>query len=422
MLIRIALILELLSVVICVYRINERKVKFDVGTMALFMGLLVVLDYLNSRQMSGMYNLIIYVIIYFFIKSKLRISYIDAGISMLLLMIILPAIQFVCLLIAAILVPKYEMVRTIVGNVLVLSVCIFILPKCKINRVQKGIKIEGKFVKIVFIFIVVVVFALLFQNMVLRGVYVEIFIFVIPAILFLLAMLAKWSHAQIKIEDMQSELQFKKGMQKRYEELLIKVRMRQHEFKNHMAAIFSTHYTYDTYEKLVKAQAEYCKKLQQENKYNNLLLIGNNVLAGFLYGKFQDAEEDGVSIEYSIKSSIEMLQMPEYYLIEVLGILLDNAVEAVSGCDGEREIIFSVIEDNYKYLFSIKNRNRYVTYSEIEKWFLAGYSEKGSERGIGLFHAKEICRECNCSIGCKNLLVNEENWIEFTLEVDKAGS
>ena len=59
MLIRIALILELLSVVICVYRINERKVKFDVGTMALFMGLLVVLDYLNSRQMSGMYNLII---------------------------------------------------------------------------------------------------------------------------------------------------------------------------------------------------------------------------------------------------------------------------------------------------------------------------------------------------------------------------
>lgn len=45
--------------------------------MALFMGLLVVLDYLNSRQMSGMYNLIIYVIIYFFIKSKLRLKYLE---------------------------------------------------------------------------------------------------------------------------------------------------------------------------------------------------------------------------------------------------------------------------------------------------------------------------------------------------------
>lgn len=86
--------------------------------------------------------------------------------------------------------------------------------------------------------------------------------------------------------------------------------MRQHEFKNHIAAIFSTHYTYKTYEKLVQAQEEYCKKILDENKYNSLLLLGDKILAGYLYGKFQEAEDDGIEIDYKVASKIEKTQVP----------------------------------------------------------------------------------------------------------------
>ena len=72
-------------------------------------------------------------------------------------------------------------------------------------------------------------------------------------------------------------------MQQPYEELIKTIRLRQHEYKNHLAAILATHYTYKSYDKLVKAQAKYCDRLVQENKFTSLLILGDVVLVGFLH-------------------------------------------------------------------------------------------------------------------------------------------
>ena len=420
MLIKIALVLELVSVIICIYCVNGRKIKLDIEVTTLFLGLLVILDYFNSAQISGPSQIIIYALIYLFCKVKFKISYIKAGISIILFVIILSAIEFICLLIANIFLPAQESVRTVIGNILVLFICAFVLPKCKLDKLQDTIFRQWRYVKFLVVFMALVIATLLLQDSIFNGIYAEVFIFAIPAIIMLFVMLINWSNTQITVENMQKELVVNKSMQEKYDALLVKLRMRQHEFKNHIAAIFSAHYTYDTYEKLVKAQEEYCSKLQQENKYNNLLLIGNNIFAGFLYGKFQDAEGDGIEIEYSIKTNLEALGIPEYYLIEIIGIILDNAVEAAGEKDCYKKIYFAVIEEEEKYRFVVKNKYIYVPYAEMETWFLFEHSLKGQERGIGLFHAKNLCDKLNCSIGCGNITINEENWIEFILEVDKA--
>ena len=418
--IKIALALELISVIVCIYCINGKKIKLDIEVMTLFLGLLVILDYFNSVQMSGPSQIIIYVLIYIFCKVKFKISYIKAGISIILFVIILSAIEFICLIFTNVLFPEHEEIRTVVGNILVLLTCVLVLPKCKLDRLQDEIFRQWRYIKVLVVFMILVVSTLLFQDAIFSGIYAEIFIFAIPAIIMLLVMLINWSNMHTTVENMQKELVVNKSMQEKYDALLVKLRMRQHEFKNHIAAIFSAHYTYDTYEKLVKAQEEYCSKLQQENKYNNLLLIRNNIFAGFLYGKFQDAEGDGIEIEYSIKTNLEALGIPEYYLIEIIGIILDNAVEAAGEKDCYKKIYFEVIEEEEKYRFVVRNKYIYVPYAEMETWFLLEHSLKGQGRGIGLFHAKNLCDELNCNIGCGNITINEENWIEFILEVDKA--
>lgn len=421
MLIRIALVLELVSLIICIFRINGKKIKLDMDVMILFIVLLMFLDYFNRMQVSRIYKIVIYIIIYIFCRYKFGTKYIATGINIFILMIVLTASQFICLVLAAILIPEQEMPRTVLGNIFVLFMCMWVFPRCRLDKVQNAVFRKQKFVKVLFVFMLFVVGTLLLHNSNSRGIYAEIFIFAVPAVLFLIEMIGKWSGVLIEVESIENELEINKTMQEKYDELLINVRMRQHEFKNHITAIFSTHYTYNTYEKLVKAQAEYCEKLQVENKYNNLLCLRSKVLAGFLYGKFQDAEEDGVVIEHSIKSSLESLNIPEYRLIEMLGILLDNAVESIDTNDSRNKISFLITEEREKYNFVIRNEHSYVPYDEMEKWFLLEHSEKGRERGIGLYHIKVLCEELKCNVGCRNVSINEENWIEFKLEIEKVG-
>ncbi len=200
-----------------------------------------------------------------------------------------------------------------------------------------------------------------------------------------------------------------------YEELLAKVRLRQHEFKNHMAAVFSAHYTHKTYEKLVLAQEEYCNKLLDENKYNGLLFLGDKVLTGYLYGKFREIEADDIEIHYKVSAKLNKSYVPIYYVIEMLGILLDNAVEAIK-TSNEKVIYFEVctLEDGYK--FSVRNPFPYVSFNEISGWFKYEVSNKDNGRGLGLYHLKCLCEEWKCSLECRNMEIEKNNWIVFVLK------
>ena len=211
-------------------------------------------------------------------------------------------------------------------------------------------------------------------------------------------------------------------MQDNYDRLLANVRLRQHEYKNHLAAIVSTHYTYKTYEKLVQAQDEYCNKMQQENRYNSLLFVGDKVLAGFLYGKFQEMESDGIIIEYQIYTEVQKYSVPTYYLVEMLGVILDNAAEAIINMAEGKMIKFTVQEAQEKIIFTIRNRCKELSYAEIERMFEMGTSSKGQGRGLGLYHVKVLCQEWNCGIHCKCVEIGQDNWIEIGLSINKADS
>lgn len=146
----------------------------------------------------------------------------------------------------------------------------------------------------------------------------------------------KWSEVQNEKERIEKALQITEEMPEKYEELLKTIRMRQHEFKNHLAAILAAQYTYKSYDKLIKAQNEYCGILIQENRHHNLLLVGDRILAGFLYGKIQEIESEGINIECQIKGTFRHSVVPIHHLIEMLGIPLDNAAQAVQN-DGVKK-------------------------------------------------------------------------------------
>lgn len=421
MLLKMILILEILSMLGCIHCIYGRKIELDINAIVLFLVLLIILEAANYFPLGNLLSLIIYIPIFAYCKRVFKETIAQTFINLVLFTVILTAIEFSCMLVIKIVIPEKIVMRNLVGNVIILGICIWGLPLLKIDRL-KGLYKRGRLVKALLGFIFIIILILLLQGKLWGKVATEFFVFSIPVILILLFILGKWNVAQNTVEYMEKERDTANQMQKEYENLILSVRLRQHEFKNHIAAIFSTHYTYKTYEKLVQAQDEYCNKLIQENKYNNLLQLGNSVLVGFLYGKFQELEDDGITIEYEINVQVKKYSVPVYYLIEMWGILLDNAVEAVKDIYEKKIINISVTEAESKYVFSIRNRSVYRTYEEIESWFQMGISSKGLDRGLGLYHVRCLSQEWNCSICCRNIEIDKNNWIEFILEIGKADS
>lgn len=421
MTLHIALTAEILATISCLYCIYGKKVTWDVKTTVAVLGSLVILEIINTYQMGGGFSFLVYVLLFIFCKSEFHYSVADTILSLLLYIIILSPIQFLCVSMINIVISEKQLVRNAIGNVLVLIICMSVLPRCGLHRLQKSILKKSKEVLLLLGFVCFIIMILLLQEKIYYAIQMQYFIFAVPAILILLYLILKWHTAQAEAEKMKEEIYKIEENAKEYESLLTKVRLRQHELKNHMAAIFSAHYTYKTYEKLVQAQEEYCNKLLCENKYNNLLLLEDKVLAGYLYRKFQEAEADGIEIKYKIAVKADKIQVPVYYIIEMLGILFDNAVESLK--ISEKKIIsFEVCETKDGYAFHIKNPFPYVPYDEISEWFKLGKSGKGSERGLGLYHLKCLCREWNCDIGCRNIEMEQHNWIVFTLKTGKVES
>ena len=417
---RLALLLEILAAVVCIHCIYGRKIKFNIVTVVFCLVSVIILDIINTLEMSGVSTLVIYILFFAYCLIEFKQSVRLTIFKEWLFVIIFSAFQFMCLLLGEIVIRDSEIVRTVVCNVIVLLICVFLLPKLRVNELFEGARIKNIVLTFIIGFAIIVSISLLIQNKVYEGVQVEIFVFAIPAILLTLFCLIRWCMIRNTVLQLEHQADINRTIQDKYIELLKKVKLRQHEFKNHVATLFSMHYSYYTYEQLVQAQKEYSAKIQYENRYNNLLMLENGFLCGFLYGKFQEIEEKGVKIDYKTCVSIKDCVLPAYNLIEMLGILLDNAAEALKDAEDKR-VRFLVEESKEAYQFTVCNPYRYVSYAEIESWFQMGVSEKGAERGIGLYHLKELCVEWKCRITCQNIDSDEKNWIKFILEIDKEG-
>lgn len=223
-------------------------------------------------------------------------------------------------------------------------------------------------------------------------------------------------------DDARREAEMIELEQKQYDKLLEQVRLREHEFNNHMTAILATHHTYRTYDKLVEAQSEYCRRMLTENKYNRLVLMPDKVFSAFLYEKLAELEAKDIDVEYRYRAEGEpgKCDISTYQLIEMAGILLDNAEEAVRDKSDRRICVEIYDRGGRGTCFKVRNVHEYVPYSTIQGWFEKGVSSKDTSRGLGLYHLKQLCAKNGCSICCENSEIDGKNWITFSFITDAA--
>ena len=312
--------------------------------------------------------------------------------------------------------------RLLIINIGILIIVAFIFPKLKIKYWMGLLKDKEKILTVALVICIIILFSFLINfkkiNVFNYTEFIQ-YILLFTCIVFIGVLAIQLLQYKVKSKEIETELRIHKLYSDSFDKLIDNIRFKQHEFDNHINTIYSQHFIYDTYEKLVEAQKSYCQIVIAENKFNKLLTSGNPVIIGFLYGKFVEIDKMGINISYHISIEDMAVGIPIYKLIEILGNLIGNAVEALIQMRHCNKLYVQMVEEFGGFYIEVRNESDYIKHSEISLFFTKGYSSKGENRGLGLFHVKNICNEYCLNLFCQNKQIDEKNWVAFIVSNKK---
>lgn len=131
------------------------------------------------------------------------------------------------------------------------------------------------------------------------------------------------------------------------------------------------------------------KQLDPQNAHITRLSNLNIVeLKSMVTAKIIYAQEMGIDVSVEINQPLDRVNMDIIDLVRILGIFLDNAIEAALETDTPK-MSFVIIQEDKETVFFMTNSfiDHHLQISELSK---AGTSSKGSSRGIGLYNVAQI--------------------------------
>ena len=126
---------------------------------------------------------------------------------------------------------------------------------------------------------------------------------------------------------------------------------------------------------------------------NQLINIKTTELKSIISSKLLYAIELNINVGIEVTDEVTSIPMDTLDLCRVIGIFLDNAIEATLETD-HPTIRFALINLDTEYIFIISNTflEKGIPYATLSK---PNVSTKGANRGIGLYNAHEIIAKYN---------------------------
>ena len=204
-------------------------------------------------------------------------------------------------------------------------------------------------------------------------------------------------------EALEQEKQYNKTLQILHDN----IRAFKHDFANIISGIGGYVETND-----LEGLKKYYKQLLQDcNQVNNLESLNPNsinspAVYSVLANKYYKADNLGIKISLDSFIDFNNLYMGIYEFTRILGILMDNTIEATSECDNK--YIHVEIRNDFarnRQLLIIENTYKNIDV-DIEKIYEKGYSTKPHNTGLGLWEVE-------------NILKKHKNITRFTSKDDK---
>lgn len=181
---------------------------------------------------------------------------------------------------------------------------------------------------------------------------------------------------------------------KTYEEVIEEKSKNQHEYQNQLILIKEM---LGTRNKKVRDHISELLELEdQTEKYNwlnKLKNIPNGGLKGLIHYKITEMMKKDIKLYVDINDNVNNKRINKYLndnlhdISKIIGVYIDNAIEAAVESK-QRYIIIEAMIENNKLDFSISNTySGTIDFNSIDK---KGYSKKGKGRGYGLSLVQDI--------------------------------
>ena len=186
------------------------------------------------------------------------------------------------------------------------------------------------------------------------------------------------------------------GSNKRLQENYDSVRAFKHDFNNIMQGIGGYIASNDMVglNKMYKSIINECQEINEKQSINSDI-ITNPAILNLINNKILIAEKNGIKIKLNVYIDLNSLNISTFDLCRILGILIDNAIEACSGCE-EKVISIKFLKDKFNNRNLIIIENPYKNYLiDIKKIYEKGFSSKKDKisHGLGLWKVKQILKK-----------------------------
>lgn len=169
-----------------------------------------------------------------------------------------------------------------------------------------------------------------------------------------------------------------------------------HDFKNIMQGFGGFIATKDIegLSKMYKDVIYDCQTIRNNQSFNKEN-INNPAIYNLINNKYLEAKKYGVKINLEIYIDVNILKITTYELCRILGVLIDNAIDAAKECE-EKIISIKFIKDirNNRNLIVIENtcKNYLIDISKIKQ---KGFSTKKNKlfHGLGLWRVNQIVKK-----------------------------
>ncbi|MBO5477745.1 MAG: Spo0B domain-containing protein [Clostridia bacterium] len=190
----------------------------------------------------------------------------------------------------------------------------------------------------------------------------------------------------------QSELHQEKIYNKTLVELVDSLRLLKHDYNNILQAINGYIITkqYDQLDEHIKRLSKDSKNISKVEAINPEI-INQPAIYGIIGAKYFRAVNKNIDFSLSINTNISEISFDFTELSRILGILLDNAIEASEKSDNPHiSIKFSYNKFKQADMIEIKNTIAKNSKIDLNKIFNKGVSSKTIKSGLGLWEVKKI--------------------------------
>ena len=228
-------------------------------------------------------------------------------------------------------------------------------------------------------------------DMISRSIFFSYAVLTISITIFTLRIVRSQEEMKREKEERRNLLEYTSQVESMYEEL----RSFKHDYVNILASLsgYIENGDMEGLEQYFEQSILPTNEKINQGKYHlqKLSKIQEPAIKGLVSSKMIYAMNAGLEVFIDIVEDVEDIAIRTLDLTRILGIYIDNAIEATSECE-KKELKFNIVKEENAVIIVVMNSfvNHNLSVKEMEK---QNVSTKGEGRGLGLNNVNEILRK-----------------------------